>query len=179
MKRYVLVSVLMAMFVSTAAFSQRPGEFRDRPQENMEREMRQHHMQLELQEREVRMNSEREIQELERKERRIELEGREVESGFHRRMQEIELEQRSVELERQREAQERAANFGHHRKGAMLPFLIVCFVVHILVAVWVYKDIRRRNSGSGIWIVVALLTGLLGVLVYAIVRLGNTRQTKP
>jgi len=27
------------------------------------------------------------------------------------------------------------------------------------------------------WIVIALLTGLLGTLVYAVVRLGNTRQT--
>jgi hypothetical protein len=48
-------------------------------------------------------------------------------------------------------------------------------VVHILLAVWVYTDIRKLNRGSGIWIVIALLTGLLGTLVYAVVRLGDAR----
>jgi hypothetical protein len=49
-------------------------------------------------------------------------------------------------------------------------------IVHILVAIWVYMDIRQLNRGSGIWIVIALLTGLLGGLVYAIVRIGDARQ---
>jgi len=108
----------------------------------------------------------------------LELQEREAELDHHRRVQGLGLEQRSIDLEHRREAQGRPACCPHHRKGAMLPFLIVCFVVHILVAVWVYKDIRRRNSGSGIWIVIALLTGLLGVLVYAIVRLGDIQQGK-
>ena len=60
----------------------------------------------------------------------------------------------------------------------MFPLLAVCFVVHILVGVWVYQDIRRRNAGSGIWIALGLLTGLLGALVYAVVRLGDSRQTQ-
>ena len=51
--------------------------------------------------------------------------------------------------------------------------MFICFIVHILLAIWVYGDIRRRNTGSGIWIIITLLTGLLGALVYAIVRLGD------
>ena len=105
----------------------------------------------------------------------LELEERESEMGFQERMREFELEQRRIQLERQRRTQE---HFKHHRKGKPHLLLIVFFIVHILVAVWVYKDIRERNSGSGIWIVIALLTGLFGVLAYAIVRLGDTRQTK-
>ena len=152
MKRYVLISVLIAMFVSTTAFSQRPDEPGGRPEENMEREMNLRRMHLELEEREMELN-------------------------FHRKMQELELDERRIALECERAAHEHAG-FKHGRKGGALPFIIVCFVVHILLAVWVYKDIRQRNHDSGIWIVIVLLTGLLGVLPYAIVRLGDIRQTK-
>ncbi len=147
MKRYVLSIVLMTMFVSTAAFSQKPGP------EDMEHQIHLRNMQLELEE-------------------------HEAELGFQERMRELELEERRIQLERQRRPQEHPGHWKRHRKGGMFPFILVCFVVHILVAVWVYKDIRERNSGSGIWIVIALLTGLFGVLAYAIVRLGDTRQTK-
>jgi hypothetical protein len=108
----------------------------------------------------------------------LELEEHEAELGFQERMRELELDERRIQLERQRRPQEHPGHWKHHRKGRMFPFILVCFVVHILVAVWVYKDIRKRNSGSGIWIVIALLTGLFGVLAYAIVRLGDTRQAK-
>lgn len=108
----------------------------------------------------------------------LELEKREAEFGFQERMRELEVEERRIQLERQRRAQEHPGHRKHHRKPGKLLFILGCFLVHILVAVWVYKDIRERNSGSGIWIVIALLTGLFGVLAYAIVRLGDIRRTK-
>ena len=108
----------------------------------------------------------------------LELEKHEAELGFQERMRELELEERRIQLERQRRAQEHPGHRKHHQKPGKLLFILGCFLVHILVAVWVYKDIRERNSGSGIWIVIALLTGLFGVLAYAIVRLGDIRRTK-
>lgn len=63
----------------------------------------------------------------------------------------------------------KAAGFCAFMFGIML-------VVHILVAIWVYNDIRKRNSGSGIWIVIALLTGLFGTAVYALVRIGDSNK---
>ena len=55
--------------------------------------------------------------------------------------------------------------------------MTLCIVVHILVAVWVFQDIRSRGTGSGIWIVIALIAGLLGALVYAVVRLGDAKKS--
>jgi len=153
MKGYVLVGLLLAMFCSTAVFSQEPYEEPRSPEEEMEREMHLHRMQMELQE-------------------------RKVELDFHREMKKLGLEKRRIALEDERRPQRRPTHFKHCGKGKMLPIAIVCFVIHILLAVWVYKDIRRRNSGSGIWIVIVLLTGLFGVLPYAIVRLGETPKTK-
>lgn len=153
MRGYVLISVLMTMFFSTAVFSQDPDEQPGPPEEQMEREMHLRHMQLELQE-------------------------REAELDFQQGMKKLGLEKRKIALKRERKTLHRPAHFKHCGKGKMLPIVIVCFIVHILLTVWVYKDIRQRNSGSGIWIVIVLLTGLLGVLPYAIVRLGEIRETK-
>ncbi len=108
---------------------------------------------------------------MEMHERQMELEQRDAEMGFQRSMQELELEKRKIELERMRR--------GHkHRPCKKHPFLLLILIVHILVAVWVYQDIRKRNAGSGIWIVIALLAGLVGVLVYAVVRIGDNDKKK-
>jgi len=64
----------------------------------------------------------------------------------------------------------------HGKAAHCLMFVMICGIIHILMTIWVYQDIRKRNAGSGIWIVVALLTGLLGTLVYAVVRLGDAKQ---
>lgn len=103
--------------------------------------------------------------------RERELEQRDAEMDFQRSMQELELEKSRIELERMR---------GEHKhgRGKPHPFLLLVIIVHILVAIWVYQDIRKRNAGSGIWIVIALLAGLLGVLVYAVVRLGDEDKKK-
>ena len=111
--------------------------------------------------------------------RNIELEVEEIEAEFHfrRQMQELELQGRRIELEHQQKKLGYQAYGKRHHKKCAGPLVMICFVVHILVAVWVYKDIRNRNAGSGVWIAIALLAGLLGALVYAIVRLGDSRKT--
>ncbi|MHC4677277.1 MAG: hypothetical protein ACYTEK_01125 [Planctomycetota bacterium] len=132
MKRYVLMSLLLAsMFACPAVFSQEP-----------------EHEDIEFQ--------------MEMREREIELEHRQAEMETERQMQRLELER---------------AHDGHD-KGEMHGLLLLLVVIHILLAVWVYMDIRQLNRGSGIWIVLVLLAGLLAALVYAVVRLGDNRQGK-
>ena len=99
------------------------------------------------------------------REKQMELDQREAKMQMEREMQKLELEERRFKRDH--------ARGGH--KPKLHPLLLLCLVVHILVAVWVYTDIRKRNLGSGIWIVIALLAGLLGVLVYAVVRIGDNK----
>ena len=113
---------------------------------------------------------------MEMREREMELEQRGAEIDIERRMQELELEERELELERLRRPKEHPEHAKHHEKDDLHPLLLLVLVVHILVAVWVYQDIRRRGCGSGIWIVIAFLTGLLGTLVYAVIRLGDSEK---
>jgi len=119
----------------------------------------------------------------EMRQREMELEYQNAEMDIERRMQELELEKRKIELEHMRRPKEQPGHMKDHDDddddddGAH-PLLLLVLVVHILCAVWVYQDIRRRAGGSGIWIVIALLTGLLGTLVYAVVRLGENQKSQ-
>ncbi len=106
----------------------------------------------------------------------MEMHRREGQMGFEREMRDLELQQRRLEIER---AERALANSGAEGGRPLLAlFLIGCFVVHVLVAIWVGMDIRARACGSGIWVVIALLAGLCGTLVYAVVRLGDITDAK-
>jgi len=105
------------------------------------------------------------------REREMELQRLEVKMNAEREMQNLELQQRRMEMERTLEDDD-----DDDGEGALGLILIICVIVHILAAIWVYMDIRQLNRGSGIWIVIVLLAGLLGALVYAVVRLGDNKQ---
>lgn len=113
--------------------------------------------------------------EMEMRERAMEMEQRERKMDMEQEMYKLEMEQRRLELERAHNDDDEDDD-DEDAKGALGFLFLLCAVVHILTAVWVYMDIRQLNRGSGIWIVIALLTGLFGTLVYAVVRLGNGRQ---
>ncbi len=115
---------------------------------------------------------------IEMHERKMELQNREAQRDIERRMQELELEKYKIELEHMRRPKEHPGHMKNHDKDGAHPLLLLVLVVHILCAVWVYQDIRRRAGGSGIWIVIALLTGLLGTLVYAVVRIGESQKSQ-
>ena len=106
--------------------------------------------------------------EMEMREREMGLQQQEAEMNFQRQRQELELEERRIDLENARKANKKNPH----------PLLLLLVVVHILCAIWVYQDIQKRARESGIWIVIALLSGLLGTLVYAIVRLGDGTKMK-
>jgi len=54
--------------------------------------------------------------------------------------------------------------------------LLVLFVCHILLAGWIYTDIRKLGQGNGIFIILALLAGFPAAILYALVRIGDKKQ---
>jgi hypothetical protein len=100
--------------------------------------------------------------------RELKLQEHEAKLEFQRRMEELELRAKEQQLERENRPE----------GGGLAILLLGCLVVHILVAVWIYQDSRQRGVGSGIWIILGLLGGLLAALVYAIVRLGDISREK-
>lgn len=47
---------------------------------------------------------------------------------------------------------------------------IIFFVIGILIAVWVYKDANTRGMNGVLWLIVVILLGLIGLIIYLIVR---------
>ena len=52
---------------------------------------------------------------------------------------------------------------------------LVAFVFNILVAIWIFTDIRKRGEGPGIFVALALLAGIPTAIIYAIVRIGDKK----
>jgi len=105
---------------------------------------------------------------------RIDLERAEREMNFEQEMREIELEKQRRDLDR--EQHRGARHCGHRKWGGChrhCGFMAICALVHLLLAVWVFQDIRARGAGSGLWIVITLLAGFFGALIYAVVRIGD------
>jgi hypothetical protein len=47
---------------------------------------------------------------------------------------------------------------------------ILWFVIWILVAVWVYRDAEKRGASGVLWLIVVILLGIIGLIIYLIVR---------
>jgi TctA family transporter len=63
--------------------------------------------------------------------------------------------------------------------GGFILFIIGLIAVWILLAVWVYRDARKRGMEATLWLLVVLLTGIIGLIVYLIVRREHPIQQPP
>ncbi|MFX1357169.1 MAG: hypothetical protein ACFFA8_07765 [Promethearchaeota archaeon] len=48
--------------------------------------------------------------------------------------------------------------------------VIIYYVVAILLCVWVYKDAKKRDMNAAVWLVIVILTGCIGCIIYLVVR---------
>lgn len=53
---------------------------------------------------------------------------------------------------------------------SIVGFLIFWFVIGILLCVWVYNDAESRRMNGGLWLIIVLISGPVGLIVYLIVR---------
>jgi len=56
--------------------------------------------------------------------------------------------------------------------GAMVCLVIpiVWFIIWLLVGIWVYKDAEKRGKSGVLWLIIVLLLGLLGIIIWLVVR---------
>jgi HAMP domain-containing protein len=60
--------------------------------------------------------------------------------------------------------------------GDLLGLLFIIGVIcNILLAIWIYTDIRKRGEGSGIFIAMALVAGIPAAIIYALTRIGSPK----
>jgi heme/copper-type cytochrome/quinol oxidase subunit 2 len=56
---------------------------------------------------------------------------------------------------------------------------IVWFIIAILLCIWVYRDAESRGMNGVLWLIIVLIAGLLGLIIYLIVRKDKTSATQP
>lgn len=56
---------------------------------------------------------------------------------------------------------------------------IVWFIVWILVAIWVYRDAESRGMSGVMWLLIVILLGLLGIIIYLVVRKDKAPSQPP
>ncbi|MEB3773793.1 MAG: PLDc N-terminal domain-containing protein [Desulfurococcales archaeon] len=58
--------------------------------------------------------------------------------------------------------------------AGIIGLYLLLLIIAILIAIWVYKDAKKRyppeSSTPVVWLLVVLLTGLIGLIIYLIVR---------
>ena len=62
--------------------------------------------------------------------------------------------------------------------GGLLGGLLIVYVVVVIVfcliglglAIWVYKDAKKRDMNAAVWLLIVLVTGCIGCIIYLIVR---------
>ena len=67
---------------------------------------------------------------------------------------------------------EKAAKGLHDLIGLLF---FIGFICNILLAVWIFTDIRRRGEGSGIFVAMALVAGIPAALIYSLTRIGDKK----
>ncbi|MCD6457287.1 MAG: PLDc N-terminal domain-containing protein [Thermoproteales archaeon] len=54
--------------------------------------------------------------------------------------------------------------------GIALFFYLAMFILWIAVVIWVYKDAEKRGENGVLWLLVVLVGGIIGLIVYLILR---------
>ena len=47
---------------------------------------------------------------------------------------------------------------------------IVWFVIAILLCIWVYRDAESRGMNGVLWLIIVLIAGIIGLIIYLVVR---------
>lgn len=60
--------------------------------------------------------------------------------------------------------------------GMCCVIFLIPFIIFILIAVWVYKDASKRGMSGGLWLLIVIILGIIGLIIYLIVRRGHPVQ---
>jgi len=54
--------------------------------------------------------------------------------------------------------------------GSIIYVIILIYAIQIAIAIWVYRDAKKRGEDALLWLLIVLLTGLIGLIIYVLVR---------
>ena len=57
-----------------------------------------------------------------------------------------------------------------HIPALFLTFPLIFFGITIYLAVWIYRDAERRGREPALWLLIFLVSNILGLIIWLIVR---------
>ncbi len=54
--------------------------------------------------------------------------------------------------------------------GMLCIIPLVMLIIGILLAIWVYKDAKKRGSSGALWLLIVIITGIIGLIIWLVVR---------
>jgi len=54
--------------------------------------------------------------------------------------------------------------------GSLCIVPIIILVIWIAIGVWLYKDAEKRGKSGALWLIIGLVTGIIGIIIWLIVR---------
>jgi Na+/H+-dicarboxylate symporter len=54
--------------------------------------------------------------------------------------------------------------------GMLCIFPLIMLIIWIVLAIWVYKDAKKRGSSGALWLLIVLITGSIGLIIWLVVR---------
>lgn len=54
--------------------------------------------------------------------------------------------------------------------GAMCFIPIIWLIIWILVGIWVYKDAEKRGKSGILWLLIVIILGIIGIIIWLVVR---------
>jgi apolipoprotein N-acyltransferase len=63
----------------------------------------------------------------------------------------------------------------HEAKGIIKLCFFMGMIINILLAIWIFLDIRKRGEGSGIFIALALIAGVPAAIIYTLSRIADKK----
>lgn len=55
---------------------------------------------------------------------------------------------------------------------------LIWFIIAIMLCIWVYRDAESRGMSGPLWLIIVLIAGIIGLIIYLIVR-GERRAAPP
>jgi len=61
--------------------------------------------------------------------------------------------------------------FGFAGLGVFMCFIpVVAVIIAIAIGVWMYRDAERRGENGALWLIIGLVGGIIGLIIWFIVR---------
>lgn len=52
--------------------------------------------------------------------------------------------------------------------GLLCP--LIWFIIAILICIWVYRDANSRGMNGVLWLIITIILGIIGLIIYLVVR---------